>query len=102
MASIKEHCQDCKEKLGESFKEVHYWLDEYARIYWPKMMHRVHRHHAEGIEEVRLMWGDEAAKAAELHIIKDEGCIPTEEEIRKKYCLPPKKYCKSKGKENGQ
>ncbi|MDI6839264.1 MAG: hypothetical protein QMD71_00140 [bacterium] len=33
--------------------------------------HRKFRHHKEGIEQVRKMWGDEAAKAAEIHIRTD-------------------------------
>ena len=85
MAHWKEHCEDCKKELGKSWDVVHHWLDEYAKIYWPYMMHRVHRHHQAGIEEVRHKWGDEAAKAAEIHIMKDEGCIPTVEQIHEKY-----------------
>jgi hypothetical protein len=66
---------------------VHHWLDELAKIYWPWMGHRVHRHTKEGIEVVRQKWGDMAAKAAEIHILKDEGAILSEKEIHKKYGL---------------
>ena len=38
--------------------------------------HRDIRHNEKGVEKVRLMWGDEAAKAAEIHILADEGKIP--------------------------
>jgi hypothetical protein len=31
------------------------------------------RHHREGIEEVRTLWGDLAAKAAEIHLLADMG-----------------------------
>ena len=78
MASYKTHFQDCQQALGNGWAVVHHWLDEMARIYrnesggvW--MGHRVHHHHKEGIEEVRKRWGDEAARAAEIHILKDEG-----------------------------
>jgi len=85
MAHWKEHCKDCQEALGKSWDVVHHWLDEYAKIYWPSMIHRVHRHHKEGVEEVRKKWGDEAAEAAEIHILKDEGDIPSEEEIHRRH-----------------
>jgi hypothetical protein len=80
MATIAEHKKDCKERLGEAFEEVHLWLDEFAKKYPPHIFddqHRKYRHHKAGIEEVRKMWGDKAAKAAELHIVRDEfGYIP--------------------------
>jgi len=85
MASWKEHSDDCEKQLGKGWDVVHHWLDEYAKIYWPWKGHRIHRHHLEGVQEVREKWGDEAAKAAEIHIIKDEGSVLSEEEIRKKY-----------------
>lgn len=89
MAHWKEHFKDCQEQLGNGWAVVHRWLDEFARIYraddrvW--MGHRVHRHHVEGVAEVKQKWGDEAARAAEIHIVRDEGGIPTREEIEKKY-----------------
>lgn len=35
------------------------------------MRHRKKRHHRAGIEEVRQLWGNEAAEAARQHIITD-------------------------------
>lgn len=83
----KQHCKDCDEALGASWYIVHRWLDEYVGIYWPNMIHRVHRHHKEGVEEVREKWGDQAAQAAEMHIKADLGCdeVPSREEVEKKY-----------------
>jgi hypothetical protein len=52
------------------------------------MGHRQFRHNTNGVESVRRRWGDEAAKAAELHIIADEGYVPTPEQISKKYGGP--------------
>lgn len=66
MASLEVHCQDCVEALGEPFERVHIWLDEFFKTVGPQ--HRAIRHNAEGVAEVRRMWGDKAAKAAELHI----------------------------------
>jgi len=91
MSDWKEHAKDCKEQIGESWDIVHLWLDEYAGIYWPWCGHRVHRHHKEGIEEVRKKWGDKAARAAEIHILKDEGKILSKEEIENLYKVKSEK-----------
>ena len=88
MAHWKEHCKDCKDAgLSRDWQVVHFWLDELAKIYWPWMGHRVHRHNKDGVEDVRKKWGDEAARAAEIHIIKDEGVVLSKEEIYKRYEL---------------
>jgi len=80
--NYKEHCKECEEKLGKQWNVVHRWLDELAKIYWPWMGHRVHRHHIEGVEEVRKKWGDEAAEAAKLHIRADfNGHLPSKKEV---------------------
>lgn len=86
-----EHKKECLEKLGNEWDCVHRWLDAIARDYFPFKAHRQVRHHTKGVEEVRKMWGDEAAKAAELHIIADEGYVPTPEGIRKAYGPLPTK-----------
>ncbi len=81
MGSQTEHCADCVDELGEPFDEVHEWLDALQADYGP--MHRPFRHHTEGVEKVRAMWGDGAARAAEIHILRDcGGVIPTPQEIR--------------------
>ena len=71
MASFEEHCADCRQELGEDFPQVHKWLDALFRILGPK--HRSARHHTDGVEQVRKMWGDRAAQAAEIHIRRDCG-----------------------------
>ena len=79
MADFKTHCNDCKIALGKDYAVVHRWLD----ALWPKLgpKHRSARHHDVGVEQVRQMWGDEAAKAAEIHIRKDFlGHLPTVQE----------------------
>jgi len=81
MASCEEHCRDCVEKLGEPFREVHLWLDGLFDRFGTA--HRPLRHHRGGVEEVRKMWGDRAALAAEIHIRRDcYGEVPTEEEAQ--------------------
>ncbi len=81
MPKFEKHCQDCIEEYGESFEEVHKWLDEFFEDNGPK--HRDIRHHEAGVEEVRKKWGDKAAEAAILHIKADcKGIVPTAEQIK--------------------
>jgi len=70
MAKVAEHCQDCIDELGEPFEQVHKWLDGLFR--YAGSDHRDIRHNVKGVEKVRKMWGDKAAKAAEIHILKEE------------------------------
>ena len=77
MASRSEHCADCRRELGEPFDHVHEWLDALFKVLRQK--HRSARHHAGGVEKVRKMWGDRAARAAEIHIMRDCGGIVPEE-----------------------
>ena len=72
---LKEHCKECKDKLGKPYKEVHMFLDQFASKYgWS---HRRILHHDYGIELVRFFFGELEAKAAELHIRSDcNGEIP--------------------------
>ena len=82
MASRPEHLFIDKKHFGQEFNDVHEWLDYFYRIHGG--LHRRIRHNKEGVEEVRLMWGDEAAKAAELHILLDMGHIPSAEQWEKR------------------
>jgi len=86
MSTYKVHCQECRDKLGKDWAVVHRWLDYYASSTFPTDIHRIHRHHTAGVEEVRQKWGDEAAEAAKLHILDDVavyGCdhVPGVDEI---------------------
>ena len=91
MASLKQHSADCKAILGKDWFVVHQWLDEYAKIYWPAKMHRVHRHHKDGVADCVKKWGEQAGHAAMIHILTDEGEILSEEGIHKKYGIDYKK-----------
>ena len=71
MASYKDHCSDCKDALGYEFFEVNEWLDELYRYMPRNFKHRSFRHHKEGIEVCRKKWGDQAAEAAKIHIMRD-------------------------------
>ena len=71
MPTFEEHCLKCQQILGESFPEVHLWLDEYFGKPPYGTRHRYLRHHRHGVEEIRKKWDDRAAKAAEIHICQD-------------------------------
>jgi hypothetical protein len=71
MPLFEEHCKRCKEILGEEFSEVHKWLDNFYGKPPYGSKHRCLRHHKDGIEEVRKLWGDRAAQAAKIHIRQD-------------------------------
>jgi len=71
MAHFEQHCAEALGKFGKPYAEVHRWLDEFAGKPPYGMRHRKKRHHLAGIEEVRKMWGNEAAEAARQHIITD-------------------------------
>ena len=81
MASFEEHCADCRRELGEDFEPVHIWLDELFKVLGPK--HRSARHHTGGVEQVRKIWGNRAAQAAEIHIRRDcGGKLPDEKSVQ--------------------
>lgn len=71
MPSFEQHCQETAALLGQSYDQVHLWLDEFAGKPPHGMRHRKLRHHLAGIAEVRKLWGDQAAEAARQHIVSD-------------------------------
>ncbi len=71
MPAFEQHCAETVALLGEPFEKVHRWLDEFAGKPPHGMRHRKLRHHLAGIEQVRKMWGDQAAAAARQHVISD-------------------------------
>lgn len=68
---LSEHCAESVRLFGKPYGQVHEWLDAFAGSREFGMRHRRKRHHLNGIEEVRGLWGDEAAEAARLHIVSD-------------------------------
>jgi hypothetical protein len=86
MASLAQHNSDCLKLLGESFENVNRWMDEYFNQYGPT--HRKFRHHREGIEEARQLFGDRAAKAAAIHVLRDCRQIPRKQDYDLGYVDP--------------
>ena len=78
MATLEEHKADCARFLGQPFGEVHAWLDAYSRTHGG--LHRKFRHHKEGIEEARRLFGDVGATAAIVHILRDCRNIPNKKD----------------------
>ncbi|MHC4916783.1 MAG: DUF6915 family protein [Planctomycetota bacterium] len=70
----EEHARSCEAALGEPFTEVHDFLDRYSQAF-PRQ-HRKLYHHRRGIAVIAERFGPEAARAAEMHILEDEGSIP--------------------------
>ena len=76
MAKFEDHCAETIKLFGKPYEEVHRWLDEFARKPGYGMHHRKVRHHLDGIEEAKKLFGDEGALVAKAHIVtdlKDEG-----------------------------
>ena len=79
MARIEEHMNDCGELLGNPWKQVHKFLDQYAELFPVEIFTEYHRgflHNKYGIEIVKAMWGPEAEKAAIAHIARDYAELP--------------------------
>jgi len=69
--TFEEHCEECTRILGLPFERVHRYLDAFAGTPEYGMRHRRKRHHLAGVEEARILFGEDAAAAARLHIISD-------------------------------
>ena len=80
MSTFKKHCDDCIKVLGNPHERVHIWLDAWYNVY--KLHHRIIRHHDAAVEKIRKEWGEESAKAAEIHIQEDCEGVPKLEEAR--------------------
>ncbi len=64
------HCKSCKELYGESFSEVHEWMDKPAEEIGPA--HQKYRHDIKDTpERAKAIFGDGADLAARNHILLD-------------------------------
>ena len=80
MPSREQHMRaDHAIGLSRAYPEVHQLLDQFA--HYPDMkflqLHRRYLHHREGIEYIRMRWGEEAAKSATQHVLDDCGNLPS-------------------------
>lgn len=74
MASLDQHIRDCTEFLEDGCVAVNRWIDEWFSTMGPA--HRKVRHHKEGIEEAKRLFGDIGGLAAAVHILRDCRHIP--------------------------
>ena len=70
----ESHGKSCEAAFGESFAAVHDFLDQYSKAF-PRQHRKVY-HHRQGVAVIAERFGPEAVKAAERHIIEDEGFVP--------------------------
>jgi hypothetical protein len=75
-----QHEMDCRRFLGDGYVYVHKWMDELFAALGP--LHRKARHHREGIEDARRLFGADAAKAALIHVLRDCCNIPSAEDYK--------------------
>lgn len=71
MSRLEDHCAESLRIFGETFENVHLWLDEFAGTPEYGFRHRRKRHHEAGIRKAADLFGDGAEEAARLHIISD-------------------------------
>ena len=69
MPSLKIHCQNSINRTGQSFEELHKWMDE-GQKYLEKD-HRFERHSSSYITYVMETWGKDGVKEFLNHIIED-------------------------------
>jgi Domain of unknown function (DUF6915) len=70
-----EHEKESMKELGQTWTEVHVFLDQYSQKY-RGFLHRRLLHHQLGVEQVEKRFGEGARQAALLHIKQDMGFVP--------------------------
>jgi CBS domain-containing protein len=92
---LETHCKNTARELGQSYIEIHLWLDEFARAYSQTFYgyetttfeHRKFRHHREGIDEAVIKFKskypeDIVKKVCENHLKDDYGgYVPVKEDF---------------------
>lgn len=81
MAHFEQHCRDCMAILGNRHEDVNRWIDELFRKFGAD--HRAYRHHWRGVQAAKDLWGEEGAKAAVVHIVRDCGSVPKARDYEK-------------------
>jgi hypothetical protein len=72
----KLHTESCEKAFGNGYAEVHEFLDQYSKVF-PREHRKVY-HHRRGIMLIVQRFGLDAARAAERHILEDEGSVPAD------------------------
>lgn len=71
MATLEKHCEAAKIEFGNSYEEIHKWLDEFCGVEQYRSRHRRVRHHEQGIREAGEIFGEYAEDIARQHIVID-------------------------------
>jgi len=74
MPWIKAHCADCENLLGNDYRDVHEFLDQYAKIFDVSIFTEYHRsflHNRAGLAAIISRWGLEAGIAGIIHLSRD-------------------------------
>lgn len=71
-----QHTESCERAFGNGYAEVHDFLDQYSPRF-PRAHRKVY-HHRRGVSLIATRFGKDAARAAERHIVEDEGMVPTD------------------------
>ena len=69
MPRLKQHIANSRERTGQTFEELHKWIDEPQE--YLEVDHRAERHSTFYIPAVRKKFGDDAVKEFLLHIAED-------------------------------
>src|SRR5580698_8450348 len=80
MSDLRQHEADCHRFLGEGFGNVHRWMDECFSVLGP--FHRRERHHVEGVDEARSLFGEMGARAAKIHVLRDCFGLPSKDDYK--------------------
>jgi hypothetical protein len=78
MAPLHQHMEDCRRFLGSPHEDVNRWIDEFSATVGPT--HRRLRHHWEGVRQAERLFGNEGARAAIVHILRDCRNVPSIED----------------------
>ncbi|MFC1812772.1 DUF6915 family protein [Thermodesulfobacteriota bacterium] len=69
---LPQHNDACFKRWNNTYEEIHKFLDQYQEAYVDnRYAHRRLLHHSLGVELVVKAFGEEARKAADLHIRQD-------------------------------
>jgi hypothetical protein len=74
MARSVQHARDCWYIIGKEYMVVHKFLDQFVGVFPVDGygdLQRIFLHNTGGIHLSRIYYGDEAEKAAKIHIVRD-------------------------------
>lgn len=108
MARAAQHARDCFYILGKEYLVVHKFLDQYVGVFPVETyggFHRMFLHNMNGIYLCKHLYGNQAEKAAKIHIVRDWYCLSLIEKDMdfierniEKACAEYEQYADNKGR----